>query len=123
MEAIDNYNKAVGMNLRKARVENGKSQEEVGAMLGVTFQQVQKYERALNRVSGGTLMYLAQRLNRPLLSFFDMPEEGDIVLGSGKDSKRTLALVRALDSIDNQLVISKLEKLIFALANKETIAS
>jgi PAS domain S-box-containing protein len=56
----------------------GMSQTELGAALGVTFQQIQKYERGVNRVSAGTLQKLAATLGVPISYFFDAtPAESD----------------------------------------------
>ncbi len=52
----------VGLNLRRARRERGLSQGEVGEALGITFQQVQKYERGANRVSASMLVKAARFL-------------------------------------------------------------
>lgn len=48
---IPHVDKLVGMNLRRARVARGLSQGKVGAALGVTFQQVQKYENGSNAIA------------------------------------------------------------------------
>ena len=52
----------VGLNLRRARRERGVSQAEVGEALGITFQQVQKYERGANRISASMLVKAARFL-------------------------------------------------------------
>ncbi|MGN7125221.1 helix-turn-helix domain-containing protein [Methylorubrum thiocyanatum] len=54
--------------LRKAR---GLSQAALGAAVGVTFQQVQKYERGTNRVGAGRLQEIARLLEVPVSAFFD----------------------------------------------------
>ncbi len=63
--------KHVGGRLRAARLEAGKSQTEVAEALGITFQQVQKYEKGVNRISAGTLYELSRILDRPVQFFFD----------------------------------------------------
>src|SRR5262245_10432280 len=63
--------KHVGARLRSARLEAGKSQTEVAEALGVTFQQVQKYEKGANRISAGRLYELSRLLDVPVQSFFD----------------------------------------------------
>jgi transcriptional regulator with XRE-family HTH domain len=52
----------VGLNLRRARRDRGVSQSDVGDALGITFQQVQKYERGANRVSASMLVKAARFL-------------------------------------------------------------
>jgi transcriptional regulator with XRE-family HTH domain len=63
--------KHVGARLRAARLEAGKSQTQVAEALGVTFQQVQKYEKGTNRISAGTLHELSRLFDMPVQSFFD----------------------------------------------------
>ena len=56
----------------------GVSQEELAAVLGITFQQVQKYERGANRVSASKLYETARTLKAPISFFFEgLPEGGD----------------------------------------------
>lgn len=61
----------VGRRLKICRTQAGMTQEELGALLGITFQQVQKYERATNRISASRLWDLAQSLGVPVGYFFD----------------------------------------------------
>jgi transcriptional regulator with XRE-family HTH domain len=54
----------------------GMSQEKLGDMLGITFQQVQKYERGANRVSASRLHHMSKVLGVPIQFFFEgLPEE------------------------------------------------
>jgi PAS domain S-box-containing protein len=59
--------------MRERRMMLAMSQTELGAALGVTFQQIQKYERGVNRVSAATLQKLAATLRVPITYFFDAP--------------------------------------------------
>jgi len=54
----------------------GMTQEKLGEALGLTFQQVQKYERGLNRIGSGRLFRLSQILDVPVSFFFDDLPEG-----------------------------------------------
>lgn len=84
---VDRY---VGMQVRAARRELKLTQDELGQMLKITFQQVQKYERGVNRISSGKLYEIAHVLKRPLDYFY--PEHtGEI----DEDSGRTKALLRS----------------------------
>lgn len=60
----------VGQRVRQARRALKLTQEQLGERLGLTFQQVQKYEKGVNRISAGRLHELAQALNRPLDFFY-----------------------------------------------------
>lgn len=61
----------VGQRVRMRRTLLGMSQEKLGEAIGLTFQQVQKYERGSNRISAGTLYRLSQVLDVPVSFFFD----------------------------------------------------
>ncbi len=57
--------------MRARRKSLGLTQQQVGDKLGLTFQQVQKYERAANRVSASMLFDIAEALETPITFFFD----------------------------------------------------
>lgn len=61
----------VGLRIRMRRKELGVSQERLAEAVGLTFQQIQKYERAANRVSASKLWELAEALNAPITYFFE----------------------------------------------------
>lgn len=65
----------VGSRIRLRRTMLGMSQERLGNALGLTFQQVQKYERGTNRVGASRLFDISRILDVPIAYFFDdMPE-------------------------------------------------
>jgi transcriptional regulator with XRE-family HTH domain len=61
----------VGLRIRLRRKELGLSQEKLADSIGLTFQQVQKYERAANRVSASKLWEMARALKTSITYFFD----------------------------------------------------
>jgi transcriptional regulator with XRE-family HTH domain len=61
----------VGQRLRLRRTMLNMSQEKLGALLGLTFQQIQKYERGTNRVGASRLWEIARLLDTPMSFFFD----------------------------------------------------
>ena len=65
----------VGQRIRDKRNERGMSQTEVANALGVTFQQVQKYERGTNRVGASRLFDLSRILSVPIQYFFEGLEQ------------------------------------------------
>jgi transcriptional regulator with XRE-family HTH domain len=65
----------VGQRLRVRRSLLGLSQEKLAEAIGITFQQVQKYERGTNRVSAGRLFELSNVLEVPVSYFFDQVSE------------------------------------------------
>ncbi len=61
----------LGERVRLARIENHVSQGELGDKLGVSFQQVQKYEKGANHISGPRLLQIAKALDVDISYFFD----------------------------------------------------
>ncbi len=61
----------VGERIRRRRRALGMSQEDLAGSVGLTFQQIQKYERGANRVSASKLYQLAQTLQAPVAFFFE----------------------------------------------------
>jgi transcriptional regulator with XRE-family HTH domain len=71
MQKISPIDKHVGTRLRMRRLMLNMSQTQVGKALGLTFQQVQKYEKGSNRVSASRLQLLCGILGVPVTFFFD----------------------------------------------------
>ena len=67
MNLID---KVVSHNLKEQRIKLGISQREIAAVLGVSNQQVQKYENGVNRISSGKLFKISSLLKIPMERFF-----------------------------------------------------
>lgn len=61
----------VGLRLRMRRMMLSLSQEKLGEALGVSFQQIQKYEKGSNRIGAGRLQDIARRLEVPISYFYD----------------------------------------------------
>lgn len=61
----------VGSRIRLRRTMLGMSQEKLGESLGITFQQIQKYEKGTNRVGASRLQNISQILNVPVSFFFE----------------------------------------------------
>jgi transcriptional regulator with XRE-family HTH domain len=83
-DPIDVY---VGNSIRALRKRAGVSQQRLADACGITFQQIQKYERAANRVSASTLSRVAQHLNAPIDAFFPAVDEHGAVGGLGPIDK------------------------------------
>jgi len=66
----------VGLRIRLRRKEMGVSQEKLAEAIGLTFQQVQKYERAANRVSASKLYEMARALKTSIAYFYEGLPEG-----------------------------------------------
>ena len=83
----------VGKRVRLRRTLLGMSQEQLGASLNITFQQVQKYERGANRISASRLWDISQILDVQISYFFD-----DMSQDKMKSSPRCLR--RAVEGLD-----------------------
>lgn len=78
------------MKYRRALV--GLSQDEVATHLGITFQQVQKYENGKNRISAGRLLQVAELLRVPVQWFYEGLNRGvDVVQNDNGEQRRVLA--------------------------------
>ncbi len=118
----------VGSRIRLRRTLLGMSQEKLGKAIGLTFQQVQKYERGTNRVGSSRLYQLAKVLNVPVSFFFDdmSPEVagGPPVFRDEKTDfddnpltkRETLELVRAYHRISSAAVRKRVFELVKAMA-------
>jgi transcriptional regulator with XRE-family HTH domain len=63
----------VGTNLRRLRIKAGMTMTELAAEIGVSYQQIRKYEDGINRLSASMLWECARALNVPLSSLFARP--------------------------------------------------
>jgi transcriptional regulator with XRE-family HTH domain len=91
-EKIHFADKHVGQRLRIKRVLAGFSQTALASELGITFQQVQKYEHGTNRMSAGRLYDTSLALKEPVSYFF----EGLPAQGGDKASKKSAQADRAI---------------------------
>lgn len=71
--SVDRY---MGERIREARLAAKMSQHDLAELLGVSYQQVQKYEHGTNRVNGGRISLLVTALNRPITFF--LPDVTDV---------------------------------------------
>lgn len=69
---VDAY---VGTKIQFYRQAAGVTQQELGDVLGLTFQQIQKYESGMNRCSASALLTIATRLQIPIEDFFPLPDD------------------------------------------------
>ncbi|WP_273758578.1 helix-turn-helix domain-containing protein, partial [Bartonella sp. AU55XJBT] len=69
---------SIGKRIRHRRISMRLSQKELGNSLGVSFQQIQKYEKGFNRVSAGRLQEIANRLEVPITFFYADISKEDI---------------------------------------------
>src|SRR3954462_13876528 len=109
----------VGQRIRARRMAKGMSQTELGALLGVTFQQVQKYEKGVNRVGAGRLVRVAEALDVPVSFFFGATDIGSndtrVILGF-LDTAYSLRLLRAFSRIPQANVQRSIVELVESIA-------
>ena len=122
----------VGSRIRLRRNMLGMSQEKLGDMLGITFQQVQKYEKGTNRVGASRLQAISQILQVPVSFFFEdvssaePARQGGLAEAGGPapaldfcSSAEGLQLNRAFVRIGDAKVRRKVIELVKALADVE----
>ena len=97
MKAVNVLDHRVGERLRSRRLKMGLSQSELGAAAGVTFQQVQKYEKGANRISAGRLIQFAEKLGVKPAYFVDGIADGSKVNGDAAKNARAINSVAATD--------------------------
>ncbi len=109
----------VGARVRLRRNLLGMSQTQLGESLGLTFQQIQKYERGVNRVSASRLYQMSHILDVPVSFFFDGRDgEPNVQLPEGILLKReTLEFVRAYYRISDRVMRRSLYQTTQAMAN------
>ena len=121
----------VGTRVRLRRTLLGMSQEKLGDALGLTFQQVQKYERGANRIGASRLYDLSRVLDVPVSFFFDdiKAEAAEAAEPGGREQaagandpdpmmrRETLELVRAYYRIPDMQIRRRLFDLTKAIAN------
>lgn len=69
--AANAVDRRIGQRVRSRRLEISMSQERLAELLGVTFQQVQKYEKGVNRIAASRLFDIAASLDMPVARFFE----------------------------------------------------
>jgi len=115
----------IGRKIRALRLQRGLSQTSLAEGIGLTFQQVQKYEKGTNRVSAGRLQKIADMLDTPVTFFFggmgaaakkrDKRDDGIAYL----QTKGAMRLMRAYGEISSRITKYALVVLAESLRNKE----
>jgi transcriptional regulator with XRE-family HTH domain len=118
----DHVNRRFGERLRFCREKAGKSQSEVGNALGVSFQQIQKYENGTTSISLNRIFDFAANIGISMSSLFDgldartmqgihgfaeeaqpaLVDDDDMKVGSGLYSKQKVELLKAFEKIASQ---------------------
>lgn len=112
----------IGDRIRARRLEIGMSQEQLAALLGITFQQVQKYEKGVNRVAASRLHAIAAALEVSITHFFDgaaRPKGTDATaLEEAFRHPDVIELVKQYHSIESAKVRKRVLELVRAMASQ-----
>lgn len=117
----------LGQRVRARRLELSMSQEKLAELLGVTFQQVQKYEKGVNRIAASRLFDIASALELPIARFFEgltpvrgagVQEEGASFVHDALATPEGMQLVALFSSIQNTKVRRRVVELVRALADE-----
>jgi len=117
----------VGARIKFQRVSLGMSQEKLADVLGITFQQVQKYEKGKNRIGAGRLMEISRALTVPVTFFYDdclptgTPSESRSDFQKFLTMREGVALAQAFVRIENQAIRQGLVVLAQAAAGPKDV--
>jgi transcriptional regulator with XRE-family HTH domain len=110
----------MGKKIRLRRVEQRISQSDLGRRLGLSFQQVQKYEKGVNRVGAIRLQQIATALDVSVTFFYDSDgETKEVESLLFLDSAFSLRLLRAYSKIKDQIIQRQMVSLMEAVAGNE----
>lgn len=91
----------VGARLRFRRMSSKMSQEHLGKQVGITFQQIQKYENGSNRISASRLFEFSRILDVPVSYFYDdLPENLTLTAEKEKTSSPSINILQSKQSIE-----------------------
>ena len=102
----------VGNRVRIRRMLIGMSQERLGDLLGLTFQQVQKYEKGVNRIGAGRLFEVARILNVPIDFFYEGVENrlaGQPGMAEPESAPPVMAFVSSGEGLQLSLAFMKIK--------------
>ncbi|MDI3469406.1 MAG: Transcriptional regulator, Xre family [Pseudolabrys sp.] len=99
--------KHVGSRVRMRRMMLGMSQEKLGDSLGLTFQQVQKYEKGTNRIGASRLQHISGILQVPVSFFFEGAPRGEGHQGGGMSEAPSPAYVSDFLATSDGLSLTK----------------
>ncbi|MGQ0531841.1 MAG: helix-turn-helix domain-containing protein [Caulobacteraceae bacterium] len=122
--AANAIDRKVGSRVRSRRAEIGMSQEKLAELLGVTFQQVQKYEKGVNRIAVSRLVDIANALEMHICRFFDglgargVAEDPQAYVNDAVTTPEGMQLLALFGSIKSQKVRRKVFELVKALAEE-----
>src|SRR6266498_3610414 len=129
-KAPNPIDKHVGSRVRMRRMMLAMSQEKLGDALGLTFQQVQKYEKGTNRIGASRLQQISHILQVPIAFFFEGAPNASALRSNGSALSMAqiddfvsdlggLRLIRAFMRIDNAALRRKIVMLVQEIAGDD----
>ena len=106
----------VGQRTREAPLAKGMTQTDLGNSLGISFQQVQKYEKGTNRVGSSRLWEVCKVLDQPITFFFEGLSRGAANEPEPALSSRAIKLAKEIDEISDDNVKTHFLKLVRSYA-------
>lgn len=100
----------VGKRVRHRRWMVGMTQQQLGEAVGIKFQQIQKYETGMNRISASRLWDIAHALDVPVSFFFEGLEEIDPAVEAGRQHGDLLADKEALELVRSHYAIPETQR-------------
>jgi transcriptional regulator with XRE-family HTH domain len=121
--AANAVDQRLGQRVRTRRLEIGMSQERLAELLGVTFQQVQKYKKGVNRIAASRLFDISRALDMSVSQFFDGlinarakgASEGSSAVSEALATAEGVELIQLFASIKNQKVRRRVVELVRSL--------
>lgn len=127
------YDAHIGARLRAARTLAGVSQERLGLSVGLSFQQIQKYEKGTNRISASRLQQIADTLGVPVGFFYEGAPRQEVAIEEERPSSagssdlfwtsQDLQLVRAFQRVSSPQVRRRLIGLVESLVDPTETAA
>jgi transcriptional regulator with XRE-family HTH domain len=122
-KSVNHIDRLIGQNIRATRLNRGISQTELAKRIGLTFQQVQKYETGKNGARGSRLVQIARALNIAAVAFFEGTEIGSLPVHSELPSlivnQNVIRMLRAFSKLKQPSSQRALVELAEELAGKQ----
>ena len=99
---LDNIDKSIGNKIYSLRLAKGLSRQQLSKVIGVTHQQLQKYEKGSNRVSASKLALIAKALDRQIPYFYEGFEAADNIALETENQRLCIEVARNFRRIANR---------------------
>lgn len=107
---------AVGNRVRELRTRAGLSQTDLGERLGVSFQQVQKYEKGVNRMGASRLIQICEALKVTIVDIFDGVQSATDAAEKTLADPEAMRIARDIQRIENENMRMAVKQLIRAMS-------